>query len=220
MPLLKKIVRDETITAGVWNITETEEELWFILKKNNPYIKSIDSFKNETRRKQWIACRILLAVLLNDPDAEIIYNEIGKPFIKDNPCHISISHSGDFAAVVISRTHAVGIDIEKIKDRVERVANRFLNTVELESIGTENRLEKLYIFWGAKESLYKLAGDPAVDFKNDIIIHSFDYICNPLQTCQSSMTASGSTKDYTIYYEKIHEYMLVYSYDKDSSAMQ
>jgi len=220
MPFLKKIIKNKTINVGIWNITETEEELRSILNKNIPYTLAVDSFKNEARRKQWIACRILLTTLLNDPDAEIIYNETGKPFIRNNHHKISISHSGDLAAVAISYTHAVGIDIEKIRDRVDRVANRFLSKVEMDSIGKENRLEKLHIYWGAKESLYKLAGNPEVDFKNDIIIHSFDYLCNPLQTCQSSMTVSDSKKNYTIYYEEINEYMLVYTYDKFVSNTQ
>jgi len=220
MPLLKKIVKNEIITAGVWNITETEEELRVILDKTNPGPIAADSFKNETRRKQWIASRILLATLLHNPDMEIIYNDFGKPFIKDSACHISISHSGDLAAIAISRSHAIGIDIEKIKGRIERITDRFLSNIELGSIGNENRLEILYIYWGAKESLFKLAGNPDVDFKKDIIIHSFDYLCNPLRTCQSSMTVSGLKKDYTIYYKKILEYMLVYTYDKDSSSTQ
>jgi len=218
MPLLKKIVRNKTCIAGVWNITETEETLRSILKKSNPGQRIVDSFKNEIRRKQWMACRILLSSLLHNRDAMIIYNEFGKPFIKDSPYHISVSHSGNLAAIAISHTHLVGIDIEKIKDRVERVADRFLSDAELKSIGDENRLEKLYICWGAKESLYKIAGTPEVEFKKDIIIHRFDYLCNPLQTCQSSMTVSGHTKDYTLHYEKILDYMLVYAYDTNPEA--
>jgi len=220
MPILKKITRDSMIDVGIWHITEPEEELRFIFNKRNPDLQSVDSFKNESRRKQWIACRILLADLLNDGDAEIIYNEAGKPFIRNSTHHISISHSGDFAAIAFSQTHPVGIDIEKIRDRVERVAERFMSDAEIQSVGNENRLEKLHIYWGAKESLYKLAGRPEMDFKKDITIHSFDYLCNPLQTCQASITDSGVTKDHTIFYEKIKEYMLVYTYDKVGSFVQ
>jgi len=215
MPLLKKIERNESFIAGIWNISEPEITLRSMLMNTHPGYLVADSFKNETRRKQWIASRILLSYLLQDREAAIIYNESGKPFIKDSPTHISISHSGDLAAIAVCRNYATGIDIERIKDRVERVTSRFLSSVELKSIGNENRLEKLHVCWGAKEALYKLAGTPDVDFKKDITIHRFDYLCDPGQTCRSSMTVSGRTRDYTLYYEKILDYMLVYTFNKD-----
>jgi 4'-phosphopantetheinyl transferase EntD len=58
--------------------------------------------------------------------------------------------------VITSSTHPVGIDIERLKDRIYRIKDRFLTIEEHKSLGETNRLEKLYVIWGAKESLYKI----------------------------------------------------------------
>lgn len=55
----------------------------------------------------------LLKELLNK-DFELIYNENGKPYLKDNSSFFSISHS-DSTVICIVSDKEVGIDIEKIR---------------------------------------------------------------------------------------------------------
>jgi phosphopantetheinyl transferase len=106
----------------------------------------------------------------------------------------------------------VGIDIEKIRDRVVRVKDRFLCQDELESLDPDSNLEQLHIYWGGKEALYKLSGQPGVDFRNDIHIHPFDYLCHTKQNCTATITIGENRKEYTLFHMKIEEYMLVVAF--------
>ncbi|MEI6456892.1 MAG: 4'-phosphopantetheinyl transferase superfamily protein [bacterium] len=213
MSLLKNISLENILSVGIWKITESEQELRSLLEKTHPGPLAADSFKNESRRKQWMASRIVLSLLLENSSPETSYNEHGKPLLKNNSHSISLSHSGELAAAAVSLRFPVGIDIEMIRDRVTRVARRFMNEAELSSLNSQDRLEKLHVYWGAKESLYKLGGNPEVDFRKDITIRSFDYFCSPVQTCQASMIRDNIMRVYPVYYEKIGGYMLVFTYD-------
>jgi 4'-phosphopantetheinyl transferase len=212
MPFHLEIDLYDGIKAGVWKITETADELLGCIHLNNSEADLYASFHHELRKKQWLACRILLKQMIESSYENIYYNRHGKPYLPSGSYQISLSHSGQFAAVACSDKYAVGIDIEKVKDRVERVKEKFLRHSELESITTENRLEQLFIFWGGKEALYKLNGEPDVDFRNDIHIHPFDYLCNTGHYCQAALSSSGNVKDYTLFYQKIEDSMLVVAF--------
>ncbi|ULT29242.1 hypothetical protein KUH03_20355 [Sphingobacterium sp. E70] len=55
----------------------------------------------------------------------------GKPYLANFPQKISLSHSFDYAAAMISTEGEVGIDMEIIKTKVERIQHKFLKPVEL-----------------------------------------------------------------------------------------
>ena len=183
-----------------------------MIQLNDPELIILGKFGHEMRKKQWLACRVLLKHMLSPLNTCLTYDLNGKPHLDSGSHRVSVSHSGEFAAVVCSENRSVGIDIEKIKDRVERVKDRFLREDELKNISTDNRLEQLYIFWGGKEALYKLHGKPDVDFRKDIHIHPFDYLCNTNQTCSAALRLYDTRKDYTLFYEKIDGYMLVVAF--------
>ena len=77
----------------------------------------------------------------------------GKPYLVNMPFQISMSHSFDYAAVMISRKNPVGIDIELIKEKVENVLpEKFMRPEEMDFIAKdENRIQQLYVCWCAKE---------------------------------------------------------------------
>jgi 4'-phosphopantetheinyl transferase len=212
MPLLLEISPDNGIRAGVWKIKESAEELLGSIHLSNAESTLFASFHHELRKRQWLACRVLLKHLLFPLNTTLSYDRNGKPFLKGRSHYISLSHSGEFAAAVYSEKVPVGIDIERVKERVERVKERFLGANELESVQHENRLEQLYVFWCGKEALYKLYGEPDLDFRNDIHIHPIDYLCNTDQKCKATIRMNGSMKDYTIHYQVIEDCMLVVAY--------
>lgn len=80
----------------------------------------------------------------------------GKPVLKNSEAHLSISHTQQFAAVMFSRNKAVGIDLENINPKVERIAHKFLREDEINAIDEEEKIGKLILYWSAKEALYKL----------------------------------------------------------------
>ncbi|MCX6268760.1 MAG: 4'-phosphopantetheinyl transferase superfamily protein [Bacteroidetes bacterium] len=212
MPFFREINPAEGIRAGIWHITETSAELLAQTMLNNSENAMYERFRHELRKRQWLACRLMLKHLLAPQETQITYNLHGKPFLESGSHQISISHAGDFAAVAFSETMAVGIDIEKMKERIERVKERFLQKNELESLSTDKRLEQLYILWGGKEALYKLHGKQDIDFRNDIYIHPFDYLCHTIQYCDATLTVNGSPEEHILYFQTIEDYMVVVAY--------
>lgn len=90
---------------------------------------------------------VLTEMLGYEPLVE--HNEDGKPMIEGY--HISISHTLGYVAVILSRDYEVGVDIEYISDRVNRISSRFLRDDEVFADTTDK-----LIAWCAKETMYKL----------------------------------------------------------------
>ena len=123
----------------------------------------IDSCKATKRRFELLSVRALLkAVGINQT---IHYNDC-KPYIDKG--YISISHSADIAAIIYNPDHSVGIDIEKISPRIQRIATRAFSDEEIAAANGD--LEKLTILWNCKECVFKLANDDGIDFREMISI--------------------------------------------------
>jgi phosphopantetheinyl transferase len=213
MPLSREFSLGEGIQVGIWHITENASELLESIILTEPELELYHTYSHEGRKRQWLASRAALRLILPPAiPASFIYDEHGKPTLAGNARFVSVSHSGDYAAVVCSKKSPVGIDIEELRDRIERVKERFLCTEELAGLETVSRLEKLYVLWGAKEALYKLYGTPEVDFKRDIYIHPFDYLCNMHGMCRATLTTPEYTKEFDLYYEKMGGYMLTIAF--------
>ena len=109
--------------------------------------------------------------LLNKPLEEIVLlrDEKGKPFIKDSPLYISISHTGNFAAVTL-HTAPVGLDIEVLKPIDKRLKNRICTDSDLKYVlSLDNEIEenlKTLEIWTAKEAYFKKIGTGITNFKS------------------------------------------------------
>lgn len=213
MPFSKEICLEDDVRVGIWHITETTEELLTGLALDLREEELFKTYSHPQRKKQWLAYRAVLRHLLpKSTPVNLKYDEHGKPSLTCAPGFISVSHAGDFAAAVYSERVAVGIDIEQIKARIERVKERFLSDAELREVEKGARLEKLYVHWGAKEALYKLYGRPEIDFKNDIILHPFDYLCDTDGTCKATLTTPQYSREFRVFYQKKGENMLTVAY--------
>ena len=87
-----------------------------------------------------------------------------KPYLNNCNYNISISHTGHFAAIIISQSHSTGIDIERITERVERVKHKFLSENELSNINSKSERTHLALLWAAKEAAYKILNIPQLSF--------------------------------------------------------
>jgi 4'-phosphopantetheinyl transferase len=210
MPLILDKDIDGQTRLGVWKIDETKEELKKQVELHPGEEAQYASFKSEVRKKQWLSYRILLKNMVS-PDLPFLeYDIFGKPRLRNSRICLSISHSGDYSAVITRKNGPAGIDIERLKERIYRVKDRFLSTEEDQMIREPHRMEKLYVAWGAKEALYKIYGKPELDFQRDIFVESFDYLCSGEGRCSARMTTPEGWEKYDIFYERISDYMLVY----------
>lgn len=152
---------------AIWHITESPDTLYALLATAK-YDVQLDAKKNDSRRAEWLAVRLLVKELFGS-EAEVAYHPTGRPYLKGADTYISISHTRDYAAVAYSTAGPIGLDIEHISDRVERIAHRFTSTDEAAYIDTHGQQDRpMYhlINWSAKEALYKLLDDTRMaDFK-------------------------------------------------------
>lgn len=210
MPVYLKRNIHNSALLGVWEITETSEELLERISLNSEERKLFDGFRNETRRMHWLSYRVLLKELISEEEySHVIYDEYGKPYLQIDSHFLSVTHSGIYSAAIVSREFPVGIDIEKLHPKIERVIHKFLSQKEVENIGTEHRLEKLYAYWGAKEALYKLFGEKDLIFQDHIHLSKFVY--GEKGNFNGKLDNGKFQKKFILQYEKLNEYMLVYT---------
>src|SRR5882762_7944694 len=156
---------DDDTEFAIWKIEEQADELYSQLRLDEQEQAHYESLKVGKRNLHWLGTRVLLRKMLHtDEYIDCQVDAHGKPYLVNLPYHISLSHSFDYAAVMISKTHKVGIDIEQIKQKVERIAGKFLRPEELAFIGIDKRVEQLYVCWCAKEAVYKCNGQKEVSF--------------------------------------------------------
>ena len=127
------------------------------------------------KQSEWIASRELLYTIAGLPERiQCLYDDFGKPYLKDSDKHISISHSDLWCAAMISDVPC-GVDIQVYNDTVRRIASRFLTAEDLSVIErSAHPLATLHVLWGAKECLYKAYGKRKLGFREHIFIHPLD----------------------------------------------
>ena len=206
--VLKRKIEDNGF-IGIWQTNETIDELLEFVKLNKYDLNIFSSFTHETRKLHWLSARALLKEFLPNENLKIVYDSNSKPFIDNSNYHISISHSHEKVAIIISNKSKVGIDIERMKHNIERLKEKFMSDEELKNINGVNNSEKLYIYWGAKESLFKIYGKGNVIFAKNLFIESFDYKAKG--EVLSQINIGNFKENYKIFYEEINEYMLVYA---------
>jgi 4'-phosphopantetheinyl transferase len=161
--VLQKYPNADTEMA-VWKITESVDEL-----RNLLWMFPHEEFKFERRTRQWLSSRLVLQEVLKDKiphqPLTILKHPNGRPFIDGLGWNFSMSHSGNYAAVLVSKTSPVGIDIEEISERIKKIARKFINDYEWQFLVGENDLHTMYLLWSAKEAIFKWFGDGQVDFK-------------------------------------------------------
>jgi phosphopantetheinyl transferase len=194
MPIVSDIHPAASVRASLWQITETEEELLEMIRLSGDDTRKLSTLRNPSRRKQWIAVRVLLKEMLHPRTAQIIYNDHGKPCLEPSGGQlISISHTGDYVAVSLSaRPVMTGIDIEPFHPRIRRVTQRFLSEKEIKGLSPDPALFELYYYWCSKEALFKLYGFPGVDFRNEIEVEPIEYFCNGKGRGQGTVFLEGN----------------------------
>ncbi|WP_109302274.1 4'-phosphopantetheinyl transferase superfamily protein [Aquimarina sp. AU474] len=172
MPLYKTITVDESTNVLIWKIEESYEILCEGIELTQHCQERVDNMKSDMHRRGFMSVRHLLAVF-GYSDHDLYYDEFGKPHLNDGK-QISISHSFDFAGIIIS-DKLVGIDIEKQREKINRIAHKFVNPGEKDYLKSQNldEVRALTVIWGAKESLYKLYATAGLSFEQHIYISSF-----------------------------------------------
>ena len=118
-----------------------------------------EKLSNGKRHLHWLGTRVLLRKMLHTEEyIDCKVDAHGKPYLVNLPYHISLSHSFDYAAVMISKSKPVGIDIEQMKEKVERIAHKFMRPEEMAFIRPNIKYNN-YMFAGAPKKPFINATD-------------------------------------------------------------
>ena len=170
---------DRYTSFAIWKIEETAEELLAQLQLKEHERSYLETLNNGRRNMHWLSTRVLLRRMMDtDGYIDCKVDSSGKPYLSNFPHYISLSHSYDYAAVMVSKNKAVGIDIEIVKDKIERIAHKFMSAGEMKFLGGKDRIDQLYVCWCAKEAIYKLHGKKNVSFLEHIKLKPFEYMSN------------------------------------------
>jgi len=164
MPFFYQQNINETRHLAIWSITEPVS----FFEKD---VKLAVDIQNEERKIQHLAVRFLFKRMMPEADLnKMVMADNGKPYIQGVPFHFSFSHCKGYAAVAVSDTNPIGIDVEIIHPRILKVAHKFLNESEKNLIATlpeAAQLNQMAFFWAAKEAMYKQYENLGIDFAKD-----------------------------------------------------
>lgn len=204
--VMKKYVYDDCL-LGLWEITEDFFSLYGMLDLNGGEIETLNSFKSYNRKLEWLSVRVLLTEMTGQ-GTRIYYKGNRKPFLTDESCHISISHSSRLTSIILSRKHRVGLDLEHISGRIASLAGKFLTPGEENALSRKCRRYHVYIYWCAKEALYKICDKQNINFREDIIIDPF--VPEKQGTLTGKVHTESIREDFVLHYFRHSNYAVVW----------
>ena len=206
MPLYKTLAVARDITILLWRVEEEETSLSAPLKLEAYSIKRLSGMKSSLHRRAYLSIRHLLGHA-GYTDGDLYYDDLGKPHLSDGK-YISITHSHIFTGIIISKQIPVGIDIEKQRDKIARIAHKFTDLDYDRSSEDLDLVRKLTVLWGAKESVYKILSTPGISFYKHIDISDFDL---SIGTTSGKATFEGKVTRYGIAFFEFEGFTCVYA---------
>lgn len=213
MPLLETRQLNHHTVLGIWSLTEAVEELITALPAHvTPDAALLQA--HVRRQKEWLASRILAYSLLSSFTSNplpLFCNAHGKPVFEDDMYFVSITHSPELVAVIVSDKYEVGIDVELISPKALRVAHKFLTDKERKQTG--DQMDNTCLYWSAKETLYKLYSRKKLIFKENLLLTPSEGI-NILTGC---VQTKKFTKLYQVHFETVQNHKLTYCIDTSTN---
>lgn len=215
MPFLKKIEVENGI-LGIWGLKESVESLISCFHFTENEQTEFEKFKFEKRQTEYLATRLLLQNLLGEK-AEIIYQDSGRPLIKDSAKNISISHSSDLVVIFISNK-LTGVDAENANRNIDKVVKRFLQPKEIEWLEKSDNPQLLKILlWCAKEAIYKCACKTGIQFDTQIYISPFEY--SKTNLFQGKIIFQNQEKNYRMCFINCENNIVVYCVEVENELI-
>jgi len=156
----------------LWRIDldEIDDELQTVLSEDEQ--TRVQRFHNEQDRNRFIkargAMRLLLGCYLATPPEELVfvYGPQGKPFIA-SPASVltfNITHKDNIALLGVSREAAIGIDLERVRNKTNfhAIAHRVFNEAiqqELSQLEGAALTEAFFYHWTEYEARMKAIGN-------------------------------------------------------------
>lgn len=208
MPLWKTWEEEEG-RWGIWQVTETPEELRACLSDTRVQ-EELDRLRAPSRKLEYLAVRVLLKALCGK-EVRIGHEPSGKPFLREDSRRISISHTRNYVAVGLHATASPGIDIEWYGERVRKVVSRFVRDDEMpdrENMEPQEELYQLLLHWSAKETMFKMLDCAEVDFLAHLKVEPFKLAASG--TFRGEFSRPDSSRHFMIHYLIHPEFVCTY----------
>jgi 4'-phosphopantetheinyl transferase len=200
---------DDDTEFAIWKIEEEADELFIQLQLDEHEKAHYEQLSKGKRNLHWLGTRVLLRKMLcTEEYIDFKVDGHGKPYLVNLPYHISLSHSFDYAAVMISKNNPVGIDIEQVKEKVERIANKFMRPAEMAFIDERQKINQLYVCWCVKEAVYKCFGQKEVSFADNILLEPFHFEGHG--SVKARLHRAETLINYNVGYLQYEDYMIGY----------
>ena len=173
MPLYSKNKIVSSTNLLIWKIEEDFDSLFSSVFLTSESLERLEKFSSEKRKAEFLVTRKLLQEM-GLSDSDLSYREDGAPLIKSG--YISISHTSEFVAVIVSDKR-VGLDIERNRQQIFRIAHKFVNADE-EKLFDTSSLQVLSVIWNIKEAMFKLCDKTGIDFKKNLNVTNIDFTSN------------------------------------------
>jgi len=159
---------------GIWKIEEDEKQLQLLSGTiQRP------GHVNQVRRLEHLAVRAI-ATAMDIQSMDIAYLPSGKPYLLNNEQSISISHTKNYVAVLLSHHQWIGVDLEHRSERIHKIRHKFMHPEEELSMrqfsNPKDETVALLLHWCAKEALFKAVPEEGVDFTQELRICEFTTI--------------------------------------------
>ena len=204
MPLHLTKNIENTGFFSIWKLSESEEDLLKLRPLSAEEYDCFSSLKNSKRRREWLTNRILLEHSTHK-NFSLEHLPNGKPLLKNPDLFLSISHSENFVVVCLSEKKNTGVDIEKIRENIGLLKNKFLLPEESQTIDNSN-IELLHVYWGAKEAMYKMYSEHNPLFTEHLSLSCVDF---KKGKAVGRIKKENFTRTVSVNFQQIEDNMLV-----------
>ena len=168
MPIFKEIISEQTQIL-IWKYLEEEKFSADLISDEKEFENLKQKSPKRLIEKQMV--RQMLKKIL--PNHKIRYHENGQPYLEPFDKFVSVSHSFPYAVLAISEKK-IGVDIEQVKDRIDKIKHKFLHPTEIDWLGrVESEIEHLTAIWCIKEALFKIHSSKQWSFKEFYVVDEF-----------------------------------------------
>ncbi len=174
-------------------------------------LKRLSSFGTDRKKAEFLSVIKLIQNILDlSNPVDVNYNVNGRPFLDALDYKISITHSGKFVAVLLSKDAVPGIDIEQVSDKIAHIEDKFMNEDEMKSAEAEGEHQNIHrvVVWTTKEALFKFYGDGNIIFKENLLLDPFKF--DGKGVINASIVVRTMNKKFKVHYEQIEDYILTY----------
>lgn len=170
MPLFKDL-DFKAYRILIWKIEEDIDDLMSTIQLHPSDKAKYGQLKNPVRQREFLALRQCLRLHFGS-NPPVHYTDGGKPYLQSGE-QISFSHTQEYAGLVISEKLKVGIDLEAYRERVRKIAPKFMRPEERHGLDPNNEIAHLVAYWSAKEVMVKIEGDRRLDFLRHLRVAPF-----------------------------------------------